>query len=91
MKRVGSREFFRQPYKYLKELPLIVTRKGVDVFKVDAVGYEKEFYKATKVSPTVIAAKGKDMKAAKEVAGWTYSCGCKVVEKKKLCQKHGRA
>ncbi len=40
MKAVTAREFFRSPYKFLKELPIVVTVRGKQMFVVTKVGEE---------------------------------------------------
>jgi hypothetical protein len=37
MLRVKARDFFRNPYRYLKNLPLIITKRGVEKILVKEV------------------------------------------------------
>lgn len=82
MERVTSREFFREPYKHLGKVPLIITRRGVDTYKVEEIGDSPYLGKA--VSPDLGFATGVTPAMRGE-----YGCGCKKTDEK-LCKKHNR-
>jgi hypothetical protein len=82
-RRVSKREFFREPYKHLDKLPVIVTNRGVDEIFIMEYS-DKLVTLPLKPTPKIVAKKS-------YVVEDTYGCGeCPCVPGQKTCKKHGR-
>ena len=82
-KRVNKRDFVQYTSKWLKEVPIIVTNRGVDEYVIEVASNV-----ATKQE---VATKPKDNVATKDsMEVKEYGCGCRRESGKVLCGKHGR-
>ena len=76
-KIVSRREFIQHTSKYLKEMPVVITRRGEPDLRLDI--YRENIS---------VWFDGSDSKIDFNLV---YACGCKRAEDKKLCSKHNRA
>lgn len=57
MKEITSREFLLKTSKYIKDIPFVVTKRGVPMFKVVPVGAEVKDIKNVATIPNVVTNK----------------------------------
>lgn len=87
--RISVRDFTRKIYKYMKAGEYMITKGGEDRFVVTI--------KDINVVTTNVMTKKADNVVTKADVPFSvpfkerYGCGCRVVEGKKICIKHGRA
>lgn len=79
IRRVSIKTFRENMAKWLKCVPLVLTRNGIDVYTIQNFG-EKSVHNSTRLPTRVEEAFNFDS---------TYGCGCDKTDKR-LCTKHDR-
>ena len=82
MKKVSIREFRANMAKWLKCVPLTLTRNGNDVYTITKAGEESVHNPQIDLNVGVHKSVNAESMA-------TYGCGCKRTDDKP-CKKHGR-
>lgn len=96
MERVTRQEFIRYTSKYLKNLPIIVTKHGEDDFVVERASKYSEVdggikYEGRRSKVKRVLWQKTTKEEFRALADGVYACGCSRVEGKKLCGKHNRS
>lgn len=89
--RVSRREFIQHTSKWLKEVPLIITNRGVDELEVSVARKDRiEAEVATLVPVAEVATSIEVASTRFRRNPLEYGCGCGREVGKTLCSKHGR-